>query len=70
MSGRYSTLLPPVEVWFAELGYSPIPESGDTFIVPSLVPHGEKTIPCTDKERIVYFRFQTGFIPTSLLQLN
>ena len=22
------------EVWFAELGYPPIPESGDTFIVP------------------------------------
>ena len=55
------------EVRFAEFGYLPIPESGDTFIVPSLVPRGEKKIPSTEKERIVYFKFQTGFIPTSLL---
>ena len=55
------------EVRFAEFECPSIPDSGDTFIVPSLVPRGEKNIPCTEKERIVYFRFQTGFIPTSLL---
>ena len=56
------------EAWFAETGYSSIPESGDTFIVPSLVPRDEtKTIPSTDKERIIYFKFHTGFIPTSVL---
>ena len=55
------------KVRFAEFGYPPIPESGDTFIVPSLVPRGEKNIPCTKQERIVYFKFQTGFVPTSLL---
>ena len=55
------------EVRFAELECPSIPGSGDTFIVPSLVPRGEKNIPCTEKERIVYFKFHTGFIPTSLL---
>ena len=56
------------KAWFAEIGYPSIPESGNTFIVPSLVPRDEaKTIPCTDKERIVYFKFDTGFIPTSVL---
>ena len=56
------------DAWFAEAGFPSIPESGDTFIVPSLVPRDEtKTIPCTDKERIVYFLFNTGFIPTSVL---
>lgn len=54
--------------WFAETGYPSIPESGDTFIVPSLVPRDKtRTIPCTEKERIVYFKFETGFIPTSVL---
>ena len=56
------------KAWFAETGYPSIPESGDTFIVPSLVPRDEtKTIPCTVKERIVYFKFETGFVPTSVL---
>ena len=56
------------EAWFAETGYPSIPESGDTFIVPSLVPRDDtKTIPSTDKERIIYFKFHTGFIPTSVL---
>ena len=56
------------EAWFAETGYPSIPERGDTFIVPSLVPRDEtKTIPSTDKERIIYFKFHTGFIPTSVL---
>ena len=56
------------EAWFAETGYPSIPECGDTFIVPSLVPRDDtKTIPSTDKERIIYFKFHTGFIPTSVL---
>ena len=56
------------EAWFAEIGHPSIPESGDTYIVPSLVRHDEtKIIPCTEKERIVYFKFDTGFIPTSVL---
>ena len=56
------------EAWFAETGYPSIPESGDTFTMPSLVPHDDtKTIPSTDKERIIYFKFNTGFIPTSVL---
>ena len=54
--------------WFAETGYPSIPQSGDTFIVPSMVPRDErKVIPRTVKERIVYFKFDTGFIPTSVL---
>ena len=56
------------KAWFAETGYPSIPQSGDTFIVPSLVPRDErKAIPCSEKERIVYFKFDTGFIPTSVL---
>ena len=56
------------KAWFAETGYPSIPQSGDTFIIPSLVPRDErKAIPCTEKERIVYFKFDTGFIPTSVL---
>ena len=56
------------EAWFAETMYPSLPESGDTFIVPSLVLRDEmKTVPCTEKERIVYFKFQTRFIPTSVL---
>ena len=54
--------------WFAETGYPSIPESGNTFIVPSLVPRDEaKIVPCTVRERIVYFKFETGFVPTSVL---
>ena len=56
------------EAWFAETGYPSIPESGNTFIVPSLVPCDDtKAIPSTDKERIIYFKINTGFIPTSVL---
>ena len=56
------------DAWFAETGFPSIPESGDTFIVPSLVPRDEtKTIPYTEKEKIIYFKFNTGFIPTSVL---
>ena len=56
------------KAWFAEIGYPSMPKSGDTFIVPSLVPCDHtKIIPCTENERVVYFKFDTGFIPTSVL---
>ena len=56
------------EAWFSEEGYPSLPDSGDTFIVPSLVPRDDgKNIPNNKQERIIYFRFASGFIPTSLL---
>ena len=57
------------EAWFAEEGFpGKLPDSGDTFIVPSLVCiDGDKNLPKTEKERIIYFMFNSGFIPTSLL---
>ena len=56
------------KAWFAEEGLPPFPENGDTFIVPSLVrADNDRNIPETEKERIIYFMFNTGFIPTSLL---
>ena len=56
------------EAWFSEEGCPSLPDCGDTFIVPSLVPRDDdKNIPNTKQERIVYFWFESGFIPTSLL---
>ena len=56
------------EAWFSEEGYPLLPDGGDTFIVPSLVPRDDsKNIPNTKQERIIYFKFCSGFIPTSLL---
>ena len=56
------------EAWFSEEGYPSLPGCGDTFIVPSLVPRDDgKNIPNTKQERIIYFKFASGFIPTSLL---
>ena len=56
------------KAWFAEEGLPPLPESGDTFIVPSLVhADDDRNPPETEQERIVYFLFNSGFIPTSLL---
>ena len=56
------------KAWFGDEETFPLPESGDTFIVPSLVPaDDERNPPQTDQERIIYFMFNTGFIPTSLL---
>ena len=56
------------EACFSEEGCSSPPDCVDTFIVPSLVPRGDdKSIPNTKRERIVYFKFRSGFIPTSLL---
>ena len=56
------------EAWFSEEGCPSLPDHGDTFIVPSLVPRDDgKNIPNTKQERILYFRFESGFIPTSLV---
>ena len=56
------------EAWFSEEGYPSLPESGNVFIVPSLVPYDStKTIPSTDQEKIIYFLFEKSFIPPSLL---
>jgi len=56
------------EAWFSDEGFPPLPESGDTFIVPSLIhTDGDRNPPETEQERIVYFLFNNGFIPTSLL---
>ena len=56
------------EAWFSEEGYPSLPDCGDTFIVPSLVPRDDgKNIPNTKQERIIYFKFANDFIPTSLL---
>ena len=56
------------EAWFLETGYPSIPDSGDTFIVPSMTRHDDRrTIPDGANERIVYYRFDSAFIPTSFL---
>ena len=56
------------EAWFREEGYPSLPDCGDTFIVPSLMPRDDgKNIPNTKQERIIYFKFVSGFIPSSLL---
>ncbi|XP_065895596.1 uncharacterized protein [Dysidea avara] len=56
------------EAWFSEEGYPSLPDRGDTFIVPSLVPCDDgRNPPNTNQERIVYFKFVSGFIPTSLI---
>lgn len=57
------------EAWFSEEGYPSLPESGDTFIVPSLVPNcsAGRHPPNTKQERIIYFKFSSGFVPISLL---
>ena len=55
------------KAWFAEEGFPPLPDSGDTFVVPSLVCTDDRNPPETKEERIIYFMFNSGFIPTSLL---
>ena len=57
------------EAWFAEEDLPLLPnEDGDIFIVPSLVrADDDRNPPETEQERIIYFMFNTGFIPTSLL---
>ena len=54
--------------WFAEERLPLLPESGDMFIVPSLVhADNDRNPPETEQERIIYFMFNSGFVPTSLL---
>ena len=56
------------EAWFCEEGCSSLPDHGDIFIVPSLVPRDTtKVPPSSDQERIIYFVFENGFVPVSLL---
>jgi len=56
------------EAWFAEKGYPSIPESGKTFIVPSLVPRdNKKNVPNTTNDRIIYYLFPGHFVPISVL---
>ena len=50
------------KAWFAEGGFPPLPDSGDTFIVPSLVRLDDRNPPETEQERIIYFMFNSGFI--------
>ena len=52
---------------FVEECFPTLPDSGDTFIVPSLVRSDDRDPPKTDKEKIIYFMFNSGFIPNSLL---
>ena len=57
------------EAWFAEDSFPTLPDkSGDIFIVPSLVRvDDDRNPPESEQERIIYFKFNSGFIPTSLL---
>ena len=55
------------KAWFAEEGFPTLSDSGDTFIVPSLVRIDDRNPPETEEERIIYFMFNSCFIPTSLL---
>ena len=56
------------EAWFSEEQHPFLPDDGDVFIVPSLAYRGDrKSIPNTKWERIIYFKFNSGFIPSSLL---
>ena len=56
------------KAWFTEEGFPRPPDSGDTFIVPSLVySDNDKIPPQTEKERTIYFMFNNGFVPTSIL---
>ena len=53
---------------FSEERFPSLPDHGDTFIVPCLLPQNDnKSVPNTVKEKIVYFTFSDGFVPTSLL---
>ena len=56
------------EAWFCEEGCPSLQGQGDVFIVPSLVPRDTTKVPPTTKqERMIYFVFQNGFVPVSLL---
>ena len=56
------------EAWFSEEGCPSLPDHGDVFIVPSLVPRDTtKVPPSTEQERMIYFVFENGFVLVSLL---
>ena len=56
------------DAWFCEEGCPSLPDHGDVFIVPSLVPRDTtKVPPSAEQERIIYFVFENGFVPVSLL---
>ena len=56
------------KAWFTEEGFPQLPDSGDTFIVPSLVyADDDRNPPQTEKERTIFFMFHNGFVPMSLL---
>ena len=57
------------EVWFIEEKphCTKLPESGETFIVPSLARNDNRNIPKDDNQRIIYFKFYSGFVPINLL---
>ena len=56
------------EALFCEEGCPSLPDHGDAFIVPSLVPRDvTKVPPSTIQERMIYFVFEDGFVPISLL---
>ena len=56
------------KAWVGDEEIPPLPESGNTFIVPSLVPaNDDRNPPDSEEERIIYFMFKSGFIPTSLV---
>ena len=56
------------KAWFAEEGLRLLPESGDIFIVLSTVRADDgRNPPETVQEKIIYFMFNSSFVPTSLL---
>ena len=55
------------EAWFAEEGFPSLPDSGDTYIVPSAIQMNDRSPPKSEEERIIYYQFSDGFIPISLL---
>ena len=58
------------EAFFCEEGCPSLPDDddNDVFIVPSLVPRDPaKVPPSTEQERMIYFVFESGFVPVSLL---
>ena len=56
------------EAWFCEEDCPALQGHGDVFIVPSLVPRDTAKVPPTTKqEKLIYFVFENGFVPVSLL---
>ena len=54
--------------WFSEEGYSLLPNHEDAIIVPFHVPRDDgKNPPNTLQQRIIYFKFDDGFVPIGLL---